>query len=108
MAKQTTTVATATPAPTNGAVPKWSVVTLTTRTRTKVPPPEWAFELVRTSYDNKVALGHTFGNDKEARSALHQVRRAADQLGYGLSVQQLGPELRVQAKERKKTATAAS
>ena len=76
---------------------QWFVTTIE-RTHAKVPALDWAVQIVQASWDNKSALGIKLDSEKQARAALHQVQRAAAQLGYGLSVQQDGPELRIQAK----------
>lgn len=109
--RQTTTVASTAPVPEPAPVAapepsKWTVTTFTNRSRAKVPPPSWAYEIVDQTYDNKVALAHTFGSEKEARSALHQIERVVKERGYGLSAQVIGAELRVQAKVKKAVKTA--
>jgi hypothetical protein len=79
---------------------KWQVRQVVRKDR-QVPPPEWATELVQTSYDSKQWLGRLFSNEKAAKAGLHQLRRAAELLGRGLWVQLDGADLSVLAKDRK-------
>jgi len=79
---------------------QWFVTTIE-RTHAKQPALDWAVQIVQASWDNKTALGIKLESEKQARAALHQVQRAAAQLGLGLSVQQDGAELRIQAKLKK-------
>lgn len=75
------------------------------------PPPQWALDSVKKSYDDTMANAATpalqadFADEKQAKAVLHQLRRAAGQLGYGLSAKIDGKVLTFQAKEKKKTAT---
>jgi hypothetical protein len=66
------------------------------------PVPEWALALVKRSWSDKKAFETpSLSNVKQCKAALHQCRRAAAQLGYGLSAQIEGTVLKIQAKERK-------
>jgi hypothetical protein len=78
----------------------WQVRQVVRKDR-QVPPPDWATELVQTSYDSNQWLGRLFGSDKTAKAGLHQLRRAAQLLGKGLCVQLDGADLSVLAKDRK-------
>ena len=81
---------------------QWFVTTIE-RSHAKVPALDWAVQIVTASWENKSALGIKLESEKQARAALHQVQRAAGQLGFGLSVQQDGAELRIQTKLKKVT-----
>jgi hypothetical protein len=68
----------------------------------RVPPPEWALALVKRSWDDHKAFETpSLSTVAQCKAALHQCRRAAKELGYGLSAQIEGTVLKIQAKERK-------
>ena len=78
----------------------WQVRQVARKDR-QVPPPDWATELVQTSYGSKQWLGRLFASEKAAKAGLHQLRRAAQLLGRGLHVEQDGADLTVLATKRK-------
>jgi CHAD domain-containing protein len=71
------------------------------------PPPDWALEAVENSYkrysagDQYAALSTTLDSPAQAKAVLHQLRRAAKQLGYGLGANVVDSTLTFQAKQRK-------
>lgn len=71
------------------------------------PPPAWAIETVQQSYDAYAASDEapgftsTFADETQAKAVLHQLRRAATQLGYGLSAKVDNGTLTFMAKTKK-------
>lgn len=71
------------------------------------PVPTWAIESVQKSYDafkadaEAPALSATFTDEAQAKSVLHQLRRAATQLNVGLAAKIEGKVLTFAAREKK-------
>lgn len=79
------------------------------------PIPAWALASVQDSYDAFKANGatdaareSTLASEVQAKAVLHQLRRASNQLGFGLAARVDGPKLVFQAKDKKIVTSKAS
>ena len=87
------------------------VATVRTGASAGNPVPQWALDAVAASYADHLANAEhpafqaTFEDESQARAVLHQVRRAATTLGYGISCQVNGAELTWVARPRKQVSS---
>lgn len=86
----------------------WSKTTLVRSTNFAAsPPPQWAIDSVQASFDafkanaDTPALTTTLADEAQARAVLHQLRRAAAQIGCGLAAKIDDKVLTFQAKDKK-------